>query len=148
MKRLCIAGRGSRRGMALIGVLVALALVTALLAAIGVHLMANRRLAEHRQHQLQAEWLARAGVELGIARLLTDPDGYTGETVEPIPSSRVSIRVKKESGAANHFDVVSEAIYPASSRDRVARSLKCRVRRVIDSGRVRIEVVPPAAPTK
>jgi type II secretory pathway component PulK len=150
MKLPCVAGRWgsrSRRGAALVGVLVALALVTVLMATVGWHMVANRRLAEHRQQQLQADWLARAGIEMAVARLLSDPGGYRGETLEPVSRSQVRITVEGERGGANRFRLVSEARYPTGDRYRVVvRSLSCRVRRVTDGDRVRIEVVPAREP--
>src|SRR5918911_63539 len=99
------ARRGPRRGVALLAALVTLSLVSVVLVAVSWQITANRRLAERRQHQLQADWLARAGVELAVGRLLADPDKYTGESVELLPRSQVRIQVQKEPGVANAFRV-------------------------------------------
>src|SRR5918911_233524 len=102
MKR---AHPAARTGVALLGALAALSVVSVVMVAVSWHLTANRRLAERRQHQLQADWLARAGVELAVGRLLTDADKYTGESVELLPRSQVRIQVQKEPGVANAFRV-------------------------------------------
>src|SRR4051794_17799207 len=129
-----------RRGVALIGALVALSVVSVVLVATGWHFAANRRLAERRQHQLQAAWLARAGVELAAGRLLTDPGEYTEESVELLPRSRVRLTVRREPGAPNSFRVVSEARYPADAPTAVVRSLTRLVRRKAGGAGVRLEV--------
>jgi hypothetical protein len=122
-------------------VLLLLAVIAMLLAAISWQIAANRRRAEHRQHQLQAAWMARAGVELACARLLTDPADYQGETVEPMPRSQVRIKVQKEKG--DRFLITSEGRYPADAHAAVVRSITRRVQRTADGDRVVIEVVHP-----
>ncbi len=132
-----------RRGFAVMGALTALVLVAALLAMVALHTTANHNLARRRHEQLQAAWLARAGVELAIERLLSRPGGYTGETAEPIPQGRVWVTVEQEKGAPGTFRVTSEAHYPVDAGKVPAeRTVMCRVRRVSEGERVRIEVVP------
>jgi hypothetical protein len=134
-------GRASRRGVALAAVLLILAVIATLLAAIAWQIGASRRRAEQRQHQLQAAWLARAGVEVACAHLLTDPADYQGETVELIPRSQVRIKVQKEND--DSFRITSEAHYPAGAHAVVVRSITRRVQRTADRDRVMIEVLTP-----
>lgn len=135
-----------RRASALMIAMVALVVVAAVAAAITWQCLAGRRLLERRQNQLQAEWLARAGVELAADRLLTDPSGYKGETVEIVPEGRVRVEVRAEPGEANVFQVTSEARYPGEGRDAVLRSAHRSFRRVTRGNAVRLEVVPDGQP--
>jgi hypothetical protein len=75
---------------------------------------AIRRQLENRRNKYQAIWLARSGVELAAARLLAGADGYTGETVEPIPDSEVRITVEKDPARPDGYRITSEARYPVS----------------------------------
>jgi len=139
-------GHRARRGVALLGAVAALVVVSALVATAGWHVLLNRRLAERREHQLQAGWLARAGVELATARLLGDPEGYAGESAEPVARSQVRVTVEREKGSSETFRVVSEARYPTDGRGVVVRELTRRLRRVSEGGRVRLEVLPAEEP--
>jgi hypothetical protein len=130
-----------RRGGVLLVAVVALAIVAVVMAAITWQCLAARRLVEHRQQQLQAEWLARAGVELAADRLLTDPAGYRGESVEPIPGAWVRIEVRADPAAADVFRVTSEARFPADGRGAVLRSATRSFRRTTRDKQVRLEVV-------
>jgi hypothetical protein len=120
---------------------VALAVVSVVSAAVTWQCLASRRLLDRRQHQLQAESLARAGVELAADRLLTDPAGYRGESVELIPGAQVRIEVRADEGAADVFRVTSEARFPKDGRDSVRRSARRSFRRTSKGGQVRLEVV-------
>jgi hypothetical protein len=130
-----------RRGNALMVAVVALAVVAAVTAAVTWQCLAGRRVVDRRQYQLQSEWLARAGVELAADRLLADPAGYRGETVELIPESRVRIEVRAEPGMANVFRVTSEAHFPGDGRESVLRSTTRLFRRTSRDRQVRLEVV-------
>ena len=76
------------------------------------------------------------------ARLLTNPDKYTGESAELVPGSQVRVTVQAERGSPDCFRVVSEARYPAGTTGVVMRSVTRRFRRVTDGSLVRIEVIP------
>jgi type II secretory pathway component PulK len=117
-------------------VLVAIALLTGVIAG---QVLANRRALDRRQYQQQSLWLARGGIELAVGRLLADPAGYTGETVQPLPRAQVKITVARQQ---DHFRIISTARYPDEGREAAARSLTRTFRRVMDSDRVRLE---PAA---
>jgi hypothetical protein len=103
--------------------------------------LAGRRLLDRRQNEIQAVWLARAGMELAAARLLTDPAGYTGESVELVPRSQIKIEVRSEPDAPNTYVVISEARYPTNLPRPVMRSLTSRFRRIVDKDRTRLEMV-------
>jgi hypothetical protein len=130
-----------RRGTALLIAVVAIALVSAVAAAVVWQCLAGRRVLEHRHNQLQAEWLAGAGVELAADRLLTDPAGYRGESVEPIPGAEVRIEVRPGPGT-DVFRVTCSARFPKGDREAVGRSAARTFRRTSRGGRVRLEVVP------
>lgn len=130
-----------RRGMALIWTAVVLALLAAVLGGVGAQVLANRRAVERRQQKVQALWLARSGVELAVARLLTDPADYRGETVESIPRSQVRIVVRAE---PEGYEVVSEASFPIGEKAPATQSITRRFRRVVDNVHVRLEALPPA----
>lgn len=131
-----------RKGMALLAAVAAMAVVSALLVSVAWHFVANRRLAERRQEQLQVGWLARAGVELAIGRLLSEPKEYTGEKALLLPDSLVRVTVKPIAGSKDRFEVVSEARIPIEGRRGITRTETRRVRRVSEAGTVRIEMIP------
>lgn len=137
-----------RRGIAAVWALVVLAVLTVVIGLITWQSVTGLRRADHRQAQLQALWLARSGVEWAAARLLTNPAGYTGETLELIPRSQVRIEVKRDPEKSDIFLVACAARYPIDERESVLRSQSRRLRRVVEKDRVRLEVVAPALPEK
>jgi type II secretory pathway component PulK len=58
----------ARRGIASIWVLVVLSVLAALTTTATWQYLAGRRVLRDRQHALQAGWLARSGIEIGICR--------------------------------------------------------------------------------
>lgn len=135
--------RAARPGIASMWALVVLAVLTAVIGVITWESVTGYRRADHRQARLQALWLARSGVELAAARLLADPAGYTGETLELIPRSQVRIKVKNAPSQKDTFLVTCEARYPTDERESVLQAQSRRLRRVVEKGRVRLEVVAP-----
>src|SRR5207248_3402954 len=91
----------ARQGAALMVAVVALAVVSVVSTSVVWNCLAGRRLLDQRQHQLQAKWLARSGLELAAARLLAEPSGYMGESVELIPGAQVRVVVRTEQAAPN-----------------------------------------------
>jgi hypothetical protein len=128
-----------RRGIACIWAVVVLAVLTGMMAAITVQQFSSRRWIDQRQNQFQTIWLTRAGVELAADRLLKDPTGYKGESVELIPASQMKIDVRPEPDAPNTFRVTCEARYPTDGRPLVVRTLERRLRRTVENGRARID---------
>src|SRR5205823_10754718 len=105
--------RRPRSGIAVLWALVVLSVLGVMGASVAWHFVAVRRTLAGRQHRIQALWLARSGAELAAARLLADPDGYTGEAVEPIPDGQVRITVAKDPARPNGYRIRCEAHYPA-----------------------------------
>jgi hypothetical protein len=133
-----------RRGIALLWVLVIIVLTSAILSATMAKTLAGRRLIEQRQHELQADWLARSGLEIAAARLLTTAGAYQGETTEPIPSSVVRIRVESLEDKPGAYHVTSEARYPNEGRFVVVREITRTFQRKVAKDLVSLEVI--AAP--
>jgi hypothetical protein len=82
----------ARRGIAAVWLMIVLTVLAGLFTVITAQHLSGRRGLDRRQKQLQAEWLARAGIERGVARLLTSAD-EASETVALIPGSQVRISV-------------------------------------------------------
>lgn len=127
-----------RRGVAAIWALVVLSVLTVVIALATWHSLAGQRLAERRQYQLQADWLARSGIELAAARLLTAPHEYKGETVQPVERGQVRIAVHTDEKAPGVFRITAEARYPAGDKDAVLRTAARTLRRVTEKGQVRL----------
>lgn len=133
----------TRRGVAAIWALVVLSVLTVVMALATWQTLAGHRQAERRQYQLQAEWLARSGVELAAARLLAAAD-YKGETVELMERGQVRITVQAEDKVPGMFRITVEARYPAEEKGVVLRTASRTFRRVTEKGRVRLEVMKQA----
>lgn len=129
-----------RRGMAAVWALVVVAVVSALTAAAAARVLAARRHADAHLDRVQAEWLARAGYELAVDRLLA-ADGYTGEKVAPVAGSEVAVEVRPDPDAKGVYRVSSEARYPTAGRPVVAR-VERAVRRADGPDGVRVTPVP------
>jgi hypothetical protein len=128
-----------RPGIAAIWLLVVLAALSMLSAAVVGQLSAARRQVDAHRNRLEAEWLARAGYELAVAHLLAEPNGYTGETVKPIPGGEVKIVVRKEPGDNGPYKVDCEARYPVGERNVVVKVVQRACKRVEGPGGARIE---------
>jgi hypothetical protein len=130
--------------------LVALAVLFVVLAAVAWQGIASRRMLGRREEQLQAQWLARAGLEMAAARLLSNPAGYQGESLAIIPRSLVRIEVESKGQSKDVFHATCEARFPADDPRPSVRVLTRRFRRVIEKDRARLEVVADeaAAPGK
>ena len=91
-----IYGCGQRRkGVALIMALVLMAVLTVILSVVTMQIVSQRQLIAQRQRQYQAQWLARAGVELTVARLLKTPMGFKEVNTGLLPDAKVHITVEK-----------------------------------------------------
>ena len=136
----------SRRGVATLWVLIIMLSVSALLAVIAWQSLAGRRWLDQRQKRIQADWLARAGIELASARLLENSADYKGELIEPMPGAKILIEIKSAPGPAKILTVTSEARFPTDDQQPVMRTLTRRFRRVVEKDTVRLEpVLPPSA---
>jgi type II secretory pathway component PulK len=123
---------------------VILFVLSVVLSMIVPQFMVNRRSVDHRHQQLQSLWLARAGIELAVGRLLTSRDARQNETVEVLPGGKVHITIQAEPNRTNTFLVTSEAHY-ARDDSKVVRSLTQRFRRLVEKDRVRLEVLAAGA---
>ena len=91
----------SRSGAAAIWAIVILFVLSVVLSMIVPQFMVNRRSVDHRHQQLQSLWLARAGIELAVGRLLTSRDARQNETVEVLPGGKVHITIQAEPNRTN-----------------------------------------------
>ncbi len=128
-----------RKGVALIMALVAMALVTIVMTTLVAQIVAQRRLVQQRQRGLQAEWLARAGVELAAARLLDAPTAFSDDKQELLPDTKLKIVVEKS--GADSFVVAVEAQVGLQDGPAVFRESSARFRRSEKGGAVRLEAV-------
>jgi hypothetical protein len=127
-----------RRGVATIWAITVFAVVTTLTAVLTKQLLTDRQNIERRRQMAQTTWLARAGVELAAEHLLRDPDGYKGETIEPVPRSQLRIEVRTEK--PDILLVTSEAHFPTDDRAAV-KTMTHRFRRTVDKGKATLETV-------
>jgi hypothetical protein len=100
---------GGRRAVAAIWMLVVLAILSAVLAATTWQHLAARRMLDQRHKQLQADWLARAGIELAADRLINSPAEYKEVARAILPSSEVRVTVERDPG------LTPLAVFAASS---------------------------------
>lgn len=128
------AAKRKRKGAALIMAIVAMAAVTVILSVIVTQVVAQRQMVRQRHRQMQAEWLARAGVESAAARLLQSAEPFKDDGQEFAPDSKVHVAVEKavdvyvvtvqvEVGLADPRSVKRDATryFRRSEKDGVAR---------------------------
>ena len=135
--------RPPRAGIAVLWALIVLGVLGVMSAAAAWQFSTARRVLERRQHRLQALWLARSGCELAAARLLADPDVYTGEEVAPVPESQVRITVRKDPARPDTYQVRCEAHYPVTGPGEVGLSLTRTATRRAGGAGVRVELADP-----
>ena len=134
-----------RKGGAFLIVLVALALVGIAMSTTAWRMTASRRFLDRRHQELQAQWLARSGIEMAAALLLSVPGQYAGETAELLANSTVRIRVTPIA-APDRYRVISDALYPKDAHGPVRCSVECEVKRILHAGT--IELVVQRIPSK
>jgi hypothetical protein len=132
------AGNHRRSGVAILWVLFVLVLLSAVIGLITKQHMAGRSFQDQRAKRLQAEWLARAGSEVALAKLLQSPQAFSGDIGDLLPDSKVHVEIKSASGSTTDFEVTSEAHFPISDAHPVIRSLSRQVRRAAEKGQVRL----------
>src|SRR5262245_19720915 len=96
-----------RRGIALVMALVVMAVLTVILAFVAKEIVTQRLALEQRQRRLQAQWLARAGVEIAAARLLDGPEAFALEMNDVLADIALEIRAAKL--GKDLFAVITEA---------------------------------------
>ena len=129
----------ARRGLALLMALVAMAVITVVLSVITTQIITQRQMVRQRQRQFQAEWLARAGVELAAAKLLESPTAFVDPKQELVPDSKLRIVVEKAEGDA--FKVTADAEVGLAEGRPVSRSATSHFRRTDKGGTIRLEAV-------
>lgn len=129
--------KNKRNGVALITVLVILAVLAIVLAVISAQIFAQHNLLRTRERQLQAQWLARAGVEWAAARLLDDPREFQAELTDLAPGGVVKVDVKKT--GAGVFTVSADAAVALPDEKPVLRSASAQFRRTESKGEIRLQ---------
>lgn len=125
-----------RRGGACIVAMVVLGAIAIILGVVAQQQLSYRRQVQRRQAQLQARWLARAGIERAAARLLRDPEGYQGETLTPLPGGNVRVVIRPDGKDA--YVVESSADF-ASDPARAECTTTRRFRRTARKDRVSLD---------
>jgi hypothetical protein len=133
--------RNERTGAALVVLLLAFALIGAMTTTVAWQMTASHRMLNRREQELQAGWLARAGAEIAIARLLSNPENYHGESLEIIPGGEVRIAVQPKAKSNDQFRVESEGRYPANGSEPACRTVVCCAKRLTDGGKVTIRIL-------
>ena len=98
----------TRSGVAAIWALVVIAIVSAAAMTATIQFANLRKQVDADRNRIQAHWLARSGVELAADHLLTNAEGYTGETVTLIPGGEIKITVQKHMKKEGVYQVESE----------------------------------------
>ena len=133
-------GSKRRKGASLLMALVVMAVLSVLLTVVTVQVMSRRQQVRQRQRQLQAEWLARAGVELAVGRLLDNPAVFTEENRDLLPEAKVRITLEKS--AKEIYTISSEAELTPKDESPVARTMRGHYRRTDSGGVIRMLAVP------
>ena len=128
-----------RRGAILIMAIVAMAVLSVVLTVLVAQVVAQRQMVRQRHRQLEAEWLARAGVELAAARLLQSSNAFDDAKQVLLPDSKVRILVEKAEGES--FNVTVEAEVGLADGRSVRRDVTSRFRRTEKDGAVKLERV-------
>jgi hypothetical protein len=134
--------RQRRAGMALMMLVVTLAVLSVMLSATTWQIVAHHHTLERRFNQQQALWLARAGIERAAGRLLTDPAGDAGGSLELVPHSEVRITVLREPGKKDTFRLTSESRFPTDASHPVVRTETRRFQRIIENGQSKLRTIP------
>jgi hypothetical protein len=142
------SNRGRRSGAAILWVLIVLTLVSALVGLVMKDHYANRQFLQQRQKRLQADWLARAGIELATTRLVASEKPFKLSVTDIVANSKVDIEVSAAPNAKDTFLITSGSHFPTSEAHPVTRTQTRRVRRSAENGQVRLEAADAPAATK
>src|SRR5262245_58002910 len=99
-----------RRGVALMAAIVTMVILSLMMSAIAWQIIACGRVLQHREYELEAESLARAGIEFAAARVLENPESYQ-EVLEPIERASVTIEVRHEPSQPDTYRISCMARY-------------------------------------
>src|SRR5688500_15085523 len=110
-----------RRGIAMVLTLAALLAVTLVAGALVKSLLLSHRQSRRYAEELQAQWLAEAGLARATAQLAASKD-YTGETwqaaVNDEDFGQVTIRIKPAADDVPR-KILVEAVYPRNEHNRI-----------------------------
>lgn len=130
-----------RQGLAIVMALAVMAVLTVVLSVVTLQIVNQRKLMVQRQHQLQSEWLARAGIEVAAARLLDSAVAFTDDKQQLVPDSKLDIVVEKL--RQDEYTVVVEAeVGRPDEHLKRARSASARLRRSVSKEGVRVQSLP------
>lgn len=115
-----------RKGMILITAVVMMAVLAVVLAVVTAQVVAQRNLLRQRERRLQAEWLARAGIEHAVARLIDSPKAFREDNRELVPNGKVKIEVTKTDDA---FTIRVDAEVGLPDEKTLVRTASARFRR-------------------
>jgi hypothetical protein len=120
--------------------LVVMASLAVILSVTAMQCFAARQMLDLRHRQLQADWLARAGVELAAARLLGSSGTFTEDKLDLLPDAKVHIAV--EQSGQDVFTITADAEVGAKEEAPVARTARGRFRRMDNDGVIRLQAIP------
>ena len=130
--------QAKRKGIALVMAIMLMAVLTVILTVVTLQIVSQRHVIRQRQRHLQADWLARAGIESAGARLLDSPAAFTDDKLDLLPDSKLRIAVEKSD--ADVYLVTVEAQVGLEGAP-VARTASARFRRTDRDGVIRLEAV-------
>jgi hypothetical protein len=133
-----------RQGVALVMALVVMAILAVILTVVTRQIVSQRHTVHQRHRQLQAEWLARAGVELAAARLLDNPAAFVQENHDLLPDATVRI-VVEEAGQGLYTVTVEAELGPKDEAPTV-RTSRGRFRRAESDGAIRLQALQSEKP--
>jgi hypothetical protein len=133
--------RAGRKGIAIVMALVLIATLAVIFSVVATQIVAQRQVLRQRHRQLQADWLARAGVELAAARLLAGAAAFSEEKQDLLPDSKVRISVDKI--GQDSYVVAVEAQVGEVDEPPMVRTAKRSFRRTEENGVVHLRVIPP-----
>ena len=133
--------RSTRKGVAIVLAIMMMAVLTVILAVVTLQIVSQRHVVRQRQRQLQADWLARAGIEAAAARLLDSPTAFSDDKQELLPDTKMRIVVEKSDAEVY---LVTVEVQVGLEGPPVARATSARFRRTDRDGAIRIETVSDA----
>src|SRR5262249_55548564 len=121
--------------------LVVMAVLTVVLTFVAKEIVTQRLALEQRQQRVQAQWLARAGVEIAAARLLASPEAFALEMNDVLADSALKIRAEK--AGKELYSVTTESKIGDDVRP-TASTAQAQFHLVQRAGATRLEsVIPP-----
>jgi type II secretory pathway component PulK len=110
-----------------------------IMMAITKQIHMSKRVLEQQNNQHQATWLARSGLEAGVAQLLSEGAKPARQLLEIVPSSKLEWEIESE--ASGIFRITAQAKYPTDQPKGATRQITARYRRIQEGTHVRVEKV-------